>query len=459
MEMTVFLRKVLIATLALAGTLQIQAEEKSFTITFGASEASTNSLTNDDFMEAVNSGRSYIGDVTSVVAVFPEKDCIRLSSSKTAGGFNISLAEGARIVAKRIEVKARRYDNQRDEDAGLYINSELLDIPSLTDETYTVTLSTLTETKLTNLIVKADKRVYISSITVVYDSSYGTVEDERQTVAAPVFTPAGGTVTRGTAIEISCATPGATVYYTLDGSAPTVASETYTAPIVADEDIILQAFASKDGMDDSETVFAAYRVIEVGEGATACTFNFAQPETLTPSVAAPAQGESILLDGRTFSQGDVSVTFRASESGNTHVRLYGSYDAGCDLRIYDGESMTVRSLNPALKITSIAYDISFSGTSDVDMNPSVGRYDWLETAWYADDETVTDVTLTSVQQSRMSAMTVVVEPASGVSDISADVSDDYIYVDLSGRRVGSDVLVPGVYIRLCNGRAEKVVVK
>ncbi|MDO4319086.1 MAG: chitobiase/beta-hexosaminidase C-terminal domain-containing protein [Bacteroidales bacterium] len=453
-----FLLKTLFITAAVAATLSAGAEERSFTIAFGADEVSTNTLTNDDFVGAVRSGKSYIADVTSVVAVFPEKDGIKLSSSKTAGGFNIHLADGAQIVAKRIEVEAWRYDNQRDEDAGLYINSEPLDIPSLTPETYTVTLPTRPETTVTNLIVKADKRVYISSITVVYDSSHGTVDDERQTVATPVFTPGGGTVTLGTSIEIACATDGATIYYTLDGSEPTTRSEVYTGPIVADEDILLQAFASKTGMDDSETAFASYRVIEVGEGATAYTFNFAEPETLNPSIPAPAQGESVLLDGRTFSQGEVSVTFKAGETGNTHVRLYGSYDAGCDLRIYDGESMTVRSLNASLMITSIAYDISFSGTSDVDMYPSAGRYDWLDTAWYADGETVTDVTLTSIQQSRMSAMTVVVEPTSGVDDVAVDAPADAVYVDMTGRRIGAGALVPGVYVRVAGEKAEKIVV-
>lgn len=178
------------------------AVEKSFTISFGAEKASSNTLTNDDFLGAVRSGASYIADVTSVVAVFPEKEGIKLSSSKTDGGFNIHLAEGAQIVARRVEIEAWRYDNDRDADAGLYFNSEPLDIPSLTPETYTVTLPTRPETVLTNLILKAEHRVYISSITVVYDSSNGNVDDERETVAMPVFTPGGGTITAGTAIEI-----------------------------------------------------------------------------------------------------------------------------------------------------------------------------------------------------------------------------------------------------------------
>lgn len=435
------------------------AVEKSFTISFGAEKASSNTLTNDDFLGAVRSGASYIADVTSVVAVFPEKEGIKLSSSKTDGGFNIHLTEGAQIVARRVEIEAWRYDNDRDADAGIYFNSEPLDIPSLTPETYTVTLPTRPETVLTNLILKAEHRVYISSITVVYDSSNGNVDDERETVAMPVFTPGGGTITAGTAIEISCATEGATIYYTLDGSAPDETSAVYTAPIVPDEDILLQAFAAKDGCDDSETAFASYRVITAGEGSTVYTFDFAHPETLNPSVPEPAQSQSVLLDGRTFSQGDISITFKATDTGNSHVRLYGSYDAGCDLRIYDGESITVRSLNDKILISSIAFDISLSGTSDVDFDPSAGEYDWLETTWYAAGESVTELTLTSIDQSRMSAMTVVVEPVSGVSDVAVDATSAEEWFDLSGRRVGADRMLPGIYLHRIGDSIEKVVVR
>ena len=167
----------------------------------------------------------------------------------------------------------------------------------------------------------------------------------------------------------------------------------------------------------------------------------------------------MLLDGRTFSQGDISITFKATDTGNSHVRLYGSYDAGCDLRIYDGESITVRSLNDKILISSIAFDISLSGTSDVDFDPSAGEYDWLATTWYAAGESVTELTLTSIDQSRMSAMTVVVEPVSGVSDVAVDATSAEEWFDLSGRRVGADRMLPGIYLHRIGDSIEKVVVR
>jgi hypothetical protein len=51
------------------------------------------------------------------------------------------------------------------------------------------------------------------------------------TVKAPTFSPAGGFYATTQTVTISCATPGATIHYTTDGSNPTAASPTYTVPI------------------------------------------------------------------------------------------------------------------------------------------------------------------------------------------------------------------------------------
>ncbi|MBD5234498.1 MAG: hypothetical protein HDS65_10035 [Bacteroidales bacterium] len=435
------------------------AVERSFSIRFGAPSASTTSLTNANFLTAVSAGADYIESVTSVVAVFPETDAIRISSQKTNGKFNIHLKEDAQVVATRIVLEASRYDNDRDAEASIMLNSETLEIPSVEPDLYTLHIPSRPEKILTNLIIDVDHRVYLSAITVYYDDANGSVDPVLETVATPVFTPAGGTVTAGSLVEIATSTPGATVYYTVDGTEPTSSAIEYTGPIELNHDITLRAFAVAEGMKPSEIASASF-VVRNPEATLESFFNFAAPETLTPSVAAPEPKEYVDLDGRSFSDGDVVITFAATGTGNTHVRLYGSYDAGTDLRIYDGDMVTVRAINPAMAIASVSVTLSTSGTdADAWFTASDGEWIWERDCWEpTDDYPVNVLDLTSFMQSRISSMSVTLKAVSGVElrGLVTPAEEEVLY-DLSGRRVGKPDA--GFYIRLRGDKAEKIAVR
>ena len=94
----------------------------------------------------------------------------------------------------------------------------------------------------------------------VSSSSY-TVSYVALTVAAPVLSISGGTFTSGQTVEISCATSGAVIKYTLDGTEPGANSGTiYTAPINIRQSSQLKAVAIKTGMATSGVVSAAYNI-------------------------------------------------------------------------------------------------------------------------------------------------------------------------------------------------------
>ena len=72
------------------------------------------------------------------------------------------------------------------------------------------------------------------------------------TVAAPVFKPDGTTSFRGTqTVEISCATPGASIYYTTDGTMPTSGGTAYSGAISLTSTTTIKAIAVKADMNDS----------------------------------------------------------------------------------------------------------------------------------------------------------------------------------------------------------------
>ena len=86
-----------------------------------------------------------------------------------------------------------------------------------------------------------------------------------QTVATPTFSPAGGTYTVAQTVTIACATAGASIYYTLDGTNPVVTSAgitgtLYESPITISETTTVKAIALKQGMNDSEMATAVYTI-------------------------------------------------------------------------------------------------------------------------------------------------------------------------------------------------------
>lgn len=100
----------------------------------------------------------------------------------------------------------------------------------------------------------------------VMTSSKIQVKDVVDMVAPPMASiPNGVVVAKGTQIELSCETEGATIYYTLDGSCPCdeAARLVYTTPIVINESVMIKAMAVAPDMEDSEIAEFSYIVTPI----------------------------------------------------------------------------------------------------------------------------------------------------------------------------------------------------
>ena len=82
----------------------------------------------------------------------------------------------------------------------------------------------------------------------------------KQTVATPAFSVASGAVDSGTEVTITCATDGAKIYYTTDGTEPTASGTEYTDAISVTPPMTLKAIAVKDGMNDSAVSSVSYTI-------------------------------------------------------------------------------------------------------------------------------------------------------------------------------------------------------
>jgi beta-glucanase (GH16 family) len=84
-----------------------------------------------------------------------------------------------------------------------------------------------------------------------------------QSLTKPVFDPPGGEYSAAQHVKIKDVTPGATFYYTTDGTTPTEKSKKYTGRVdvpVAPNPQILKAIAVKPGFDQSAVATATYSI-------------------------------------------------------------------------------------------------------------------------------------------------------------------------------------------------------
>jgi hypothetical protein len=88
--------------------------------------------------------------------------------------------------------------------------------------------------------------------------------------ATPVVSPAEGTYNKIQSVTLTDATPGATIYYTTDGSYPTTSSAKYSAPITATTGMQITAFATAPDYSVGAGIEAMYTII-------------APPPTITPA--------------------------------------------------------------------------------------------------------------------------------------------------------------------------------
>lgn len=118
-------------------------------------------------------------------------------------------------------------------------------------------------------------------------------------VAAPTAHPVAGSYEGTQTVTLSCATPGADIYYTLDGTEPTTKSQKYTEPLQVDETATVKAIAARNGWNSSDVVDFTYTISEPTYTVTADTVTngtlTVEPETAKAGdkvniTATPAEG-------------------------------------------------------------------------------------------------------------------------------------------------------------------------
>ncbi len=155
-------------------------------------------------------------------------------------------------------------------------------------------------------IVGSTNSLYIVSITITYSGGGG---GGGSTVSTPSFLPAAGTYTTAQSVSISCATDGATIYYTTNGDDPDDSDSRteYTSAVsITTSGTTLKAIAYKDGMTKSSVASATYTI-----------------KPTTPTISAA--GATVTISG-----GD-GCTFYYTTNGTTPTSSSTKYTAPFDL--------------------------------------------------------------------------------------------------------------------------------
>jgi 6-phosphogluconolactonase (cycloisomerase 2 family) len=134
-----------------------------------------------------------------------------------------------------------------------------------------------------------------------------------QNAATPAIQPAAGTYAVAQSVTITDATAGATIYYTTDGSTPTVSSAEYQAAIQVSTPTTIQAMATAPNYTNSAVASA--------------TFDF---QTAAP-VIAPASGTYYAAQSVTITDTTAGATIHYTTDGSTPTASSTAYQAAIPL--------------------------------------------------------------------------------------------------------------------------------
>jgi hypothetical protein len=166
--------------------------------------------------------------------------------------------------------------------------------------------------------VVANGRVYVGTSSKAV-AVYGLI------AATPTFTPAAGTYSSAQSVTLSDTTPGASYYYTTNGTTPTTSSTPYTGAIPVNSSMTIQAIAVASGYGPSAVASATYTI---GSSSTATAVSLVSSANVDAIVnngsAVPGGG----LDNLGYAYSATLLGTSLSWNGNTYLfGTVGSADA------------------------------------------------------------------------------------------------------------------------------------
>jgi hypothetical protein len=272
--------------------------------------------------------------------------------------------------------------------------------------------------------------------------------------ASPTFTPAPGAYSSSQTVKLSDSTPGAVIYYTTNGTAPTTSSAKYTAALQVTTSTTIEAMAAASGYSNSAVATATYTitppsgpVVDVGLGGVANVYAIANVssavlnggmDTYGYAYAANLLGSSVTWAGLPFTLGGAGVasavhggTIAVPAGHYSSVKLLGAAVQGNHVNqtfmvnYSDGSSDTFKqsmsdwsspqSYAGEAKVLSLAYKVRPQGTALTQANYVYGYSFAVNGA-----KTVTSLTLPSNRDVVVLAIDLIPVTRGAITGVSFD---------------------------------------
>ena len=186
-------------------------------------------------------------------------------------------------------------------------------------------------------------KVYVGTSNSVV--AYGQLN---ATATTPTFSPGSGTYSGPQSVTIADATPGATIYYTANGTTPTTASTKYTGPVTVSASETLRAIAVASGLNNSAVASATYTINSgTGGGPTAAP-------TFTPAAGTYTGPQSV-----TIADSIAGATIYYTTNGMTPTTASAVYSGPISVGASETlEAIAVAAGQTASAVATAAYTIN-----------------------------------------------------------------------------------------------------
>lgn len=257
--------------------------------------------------------------------------------------------------------------------------------------------------------------------------SYDNYGGDASFVAMPTFQPDAGSYYDQVEVTINCATDGADIYYTTDGSNPTANSQQYSSPFMLTETATVKAIAMTG--DGQSAVASATYIIktsggEQGDGVAQLNnsfFGVTETGTIAKSNTTDLVG----------TVGGATVTYALGSGGQRYV--------GTDhIRVYAGNEVIVAV--PAGALTSIQFEEKDNSGKTLQAN--TGTVSGL--TWTGDASQVTFTVSSGSGHMKMTSISVTTSGGTGIDYVLKPLSGQRVVYNLRGERVANPTR--GLYI-------------